>query len=422
MQARLTDVLVKQTRPPTTGRLEIFDTNCRGLALRISSNDVRSWSVRLFIAGKIQRATLGKYPHISLMEARQRADQLRRRVEHGEDPIATKRQQKVESDRATFPYLAERYLKEHAFRHKRPESAKQDQRNIAKHLLPYWNKRQYPTITRADIVERIEAVAETHPILANRMCALVSKMFSFAIDVGLMTSSPALRLKKPGKERAKTRVLTDAEIRLFWTGIVEAPVSRPTGLALRLALLLGLRAGEIASLRRDELRDLGDIRRATIELPGERTKNGQPHLVPLSPLALQVLDEALGLSNNDFVFSGTTEGEAIESHSLTTAMRRFGEQLKGDDPAAATWKRQPATPHDLRRSLATRLGSLGIDEGVIGRILNHVPQGVTRKHYNHFAYEPQKRAALGAWSVALQAILDGKSSTNVVAMGRARRR
>jgi integrase len=413
MKKHMTEIILRNLRAPAEGRLEVIDAGCRGLSLRVTPNDIRSWSYRYTGAtGKPARMAIGTYPTIGLAEARKRADALRLELANGVDPVAAKRRQRLEaqSGTKTFGHLAERYLQEHAFRHKRESSAEQDQRNITKHLLPYWGDRQYASIERAEIVERIEAIARTHPILANRMCALVSKMFSFAIDVGLMTTTPALRLKKPGKERAKTRVLTDAEIRLFWTGIVEAPVSRPTGLALRLALLLGLRAGEIAGLKRDELRDMADVRRAAILLPPERTKNKLPLLLPLSPLAHRTINEALELSTDEFVFPGASDG-AVESHSLTTAMRRF----------AQSWK-DPPTPHDLRRSCATRLGSLGIDEGVIGRVLNHLPETVTRRHYNMHEYEEQKRAALGAWSVALQAILDGKSSTNVVAMGRGRAR
>jgi integrase len=405
MKKALTEIYLQKLRAPSEGRLEVIDAQCRGLSIRVTPNDVRSWSYRYTGPhGKPARMAIGNYPAIGLADARRRADGLRGELANGADPVAARRRQRLEaqSGAKTFKHLAERYLQEHAFRHKSQRSAEEDQRNIKKHLLSYWGDRQYAGIDRADIVERIEAIARKHPIAANRVCALVSKLFSFAIDVGLTTTSPAMRLKKPGKERAKTRVLTDAEIRLFWSGIVEAPVSRTTGLALRLALVLGLRAGEVAGLRRDELRE------GMLELPAERTKNGLPLLLPLPPLAQEIVGEALALSTNEFVFPGGIEGMSVEGHSLTTAMRRFSQHVG--------WLKDAPTPHDLRRTMATRLGALGTDERMIGRLLNHAPQGVTRRHYNHHEYQEQKRLALAAWSQALQAILDGKSSTNVVAM------
>src|SRR5256885_15231047 len=121
------------------------------------------------------------------------------------------------------------------------------------------------------------------PVLANRLQALVSKIFSFAVDAGLRDDNPCARMARRDVEKAGQRVLSDVEIRLFWDGITASPDVRRTGLALRLALLTGCRVGEIAGLSRRELQNIESTTRAAWLLPGSRTKNGRDHLVPLPP-------------------------------------------------------------------------------------------------------------------------------------------
>ena len=274
------------------------------------------------------------------------------------------------------------------------------------------------------MIERLEQIIGAgHHSAANRVHALVSKIFSFAIEVGLMESHPIAGLKKRGKEHAKDRVLSDDELRLFWTRIVQSPVSPSTGLALRLALLTGMRSSEVAGLRRDELHDLDDKTAAALVLPPDRVKTKQSLALPLPSLLLDTVNEALvaGPEDSEFVFPSTVEGCPIEGHALGTAMRRFGDALTdGDGPGAKTWRKEYPTPHDLRRTLCTRLGMLGFADSLIERIANHTPQSVNRKHYNMHRYDAEKRQALEAWARELQAIVSGKkAASNVVRIGRA---
>ena len=94
-------------------------------------------------------------------------------------------------------------------------------------------------------------------------------VLGFAVDSDLIDANPCTRLRKRGEERAGERVLTDPEIRLFWRKVTEPPASRPTGLGLRLALLTGVRVGEVAGIQRSELDHLGDPARAVWTIPGK---------------------------------------------------------------------------------------------------------------------------------------------------------
>lgn len=409
MQKSLTDALIRSVASPKMGRVELTDVRCPGLMLRITPAGVRSWSFRFRdpCSSAVQRATIGTYPAISLLEARERAGELRRRVAGGENPIHTKRRERDEASTKTVEFLAECYLREHAYRKKR--SAPADDRNLRLHVLPHWGKRRFDEIRRRDVVELCEAmVTAGKPIQANRVQALISKMFSFAIDRGLVTAHPCYRLEKCGRENVGRRVLTDAELRLSWDRVVLPPVSRAVGLALQLALLTGGRAGEVAGLGRRELEHLHDATRATWTVPAERCKSRRPHIVPLSGMAQAIVIEALRLApaECEYLFpSPAVRGRPITGHALAVAMSRLSDSLDGRSQVEAAWKANPPTPHDLRRTFATRLAALGTSRDLISTLLNHAPRGVTATHYDLYERIPEKRRALEAWASSLQHII-----------------
>ena len=194
----------------------------------------------------------------------------------------------AETPGRTFKALSDRYLIEYARRQKK--SAGADERNLNLHVLPKWKERDYTTLRRADVIELIEGIlSDGKPVLANRVQALVSVVFSFAVDSDLIDANPCTRLRKRGEETPGERVLTEPEIRLFWHKVVEPPASPQTGLGLRLALLTGVRVGEVAGIEPLELEHLDDSARAVWTIPGNRTKNGLAHAVPLAPMALEII-------------------------------------------------------------------------------------------------------------------------------------
>jgi integrase len=404
MLKAFTDTLLRSIDPPVTGRIEVVDLRCTGLAFRVTTGGSRSWCFRFRDprSGKPLRITLGLYPDVSLTQARERADKLREQVANGINPIE---QERKAATTRNFDALADRYLVEHARRKKR--SADADERNLKLHVLPGWEDRRFDEITRADIVELVEGlVSAGTPTLANRVQALVSSVFSFAMDAGLVTGNPCAGLRRRGVERIGRRILSDDEIRLFWPAVIEKPVSPRVGLALRLMLLTAVRPGEAAGLARSELAHLKQKERAQWIIAKERSKNGRPHLVPLSEPAREVVLEALKLADNeiDHVFpSPSVKDAAITAHALAVAMARFAVSL--DDKVAKTWVDDPPTPHDLRRTVATRLAALAVVKEDRDAILNHAPQGVGKKHYDLYERAKEKRAALDRWARSFVRIL-----------------
>jgi integrase len=404
----LTDSTIKGIRAPQAGRIEVADLRCAGLAFRVTAAGIRSWCFRFRDpqTGKNARSTIGRYPDISLGKARQAADALRGKVADGINPIEQRRSNRHDASNKTFRLLADRYLQEHARRFKR--SADADDRNLRLHILPKWTKRRYDQIERADVIELVEGIVKAgSPVQANRVQALISMIFSFAVDADLVKSNPCSRLRRRGAENRETRILSDDEIRQFWRRAILPPVTRRVGLALRLALLTGCRSGEVAGIARAELSNLGTPGNAAWLLPPERSKNGKAHFVPLSELARATVLSALELVSEEaeFLFPSPIEaGGPITGHALTVAMRRMSEKIDG--PAQKTWKGDPPSPHDLRRTVATRLSQMGTPPEDVAAILNHVRSDVTGRHYDQYQRANEKRIALETWAKSLQSIFE----------------
>jgi integrase len=367
--------------------LEIADLRQAGLTLRITSNGARSFAFRFRhpVTRKTLRATIGPYPATTLEAARKRAREMATQVASGANPIEVRITERQNAPARTFQALADRYLEEHAERKKRPRSVEEDKRNLRVHILPRWATRDFHAIRRADVVDLLEGIVRSgRHASANRVHSLISKIFSFAIDAGLLEASPAARLGKRGVEHPRRRVLSDDEIRLFWNS---------AGPALRLALLTAVRASEAAGARKEEFHHLDEPDQATWTIPGERTKNKHGHTIPLAPLAVETIRAAWELTNgSDYLFPGRDRSRPTDRHALRSAMTRLGLN---------------ASLHDLRRTLNTNLAGMGIPKEIRNRLLNHISgqkNDPEEKHYNVYAFQKERRSALNQWADKIAAI------------------
>jgi integrase len=408
MRKLLTDAFCRAVPSPPSGRLEITDLRCAGLAFRITASGTRSFAFRFRDpkSGSSTRATIGVYPDIGLGDARSAADQLRVTVAKGANPVELKRVRRTAAKERSFAAVAERFMVEHSRRFKRSSAG--DDLNLNLHILPRWKARQIEDITRADVIAISEELVRAGtPVAANRVQSLISSIFSFALDNQLVGANPCSRLRKRGEERVGTRVLSDDEISLFWHRAILSPVTRPVGLGLRLALLTGTRSSEAGEAAITEFTDLNEASQAAWLIPSARTKNKRPHLVPLSALALATVKSALELVDEraEFLFPSRIDKSPIEGHALGVALRRLGESDKLMGPGSSTWKADPPTPHDLRRTFATRLSQLGVPKEDRDACLNHTPQDVGSRHYDLYERAKEKRAAVDLFSQSISAIL-----------------
>ena len=373
----LTQKLVESAPLPLSCKsVEHFDQRMPGLVLRVSAGGAKSWNVIYRYQGRARRLTLGRYPVISLDDARARAREVLCGVSRGIDP-ADKRSR---PEALNFGELARMFISGHVNRLRR---SRQIARIIERELLSEWDGRTITSITRRDVAVLISSVAQRAPVLANRVLAIARRLFKWAIGQGLIEVNPCDEVERPTRERARERVLAKTELRQLWIAIEELD---PSWRALfQLCTLTAQRVGEVLQMRWD------DIDEGWWTLPATSAKNGMSHRVPLSPQALQVLS---GLPRRGVcVFSAPRAPER--------PLRAYRKAFKR---ACAIASVTNACPHDLRRTAASMMTSMGVSRLTVGHILNHSDRSVTAV-YDRYSYDPEKRAALELWAVSLKALL-----------------
>ena len=256
----LTAAAVERLKPPPSGQVEYFDAGFPGLALRLSYGGGRSWVFFYRAHGKQRRLTLGTYPALSLAEARDKWREARAAVDRGDDPAAAKAEAK-RREPDTVQSVGEAFITKYAT--PRNRTADEVARMFAMHLYPALGHRPIETVTRRDILDLLDGIeARTSGARANRVLANVRRLFSWAVERGIIEVSPAANVKAPGQETARDRVLTDDELRAFLRACER--MGEPFGAIFRLLLLSGQRREEVAAMPWAEL----DLTGAVWHLPG----------------------------------------------------------------------------------------------------------------------------------------------------------
>lgn len=387
----LTDRFVAGVRCET--RDNFFDKHARGLVLRVGAQR-KTWYFTYRRGGATQWLRLGDYPALTLADARTRALDERHRLDvDGVDPVTARRAERAaeeqqERERATtsaptiftFGDFVPVFVK---FQKGTKKTWRDDAAMIERYLREPWESLPLASLTRTHVHELLDtAIGAGLGVGVNRLQALISRIFTVALDRSLIAAHPAARMIKRAKERPRERVLTDDELRALCKRLDAEPGAASD--ALRLRLLLGQRGAETVEMQWAEL----DLDAATWALPSARTKNQRPHLLALPAMALAIIKK-----RRDVV--GDTEARVFPNLSIASDDYR---SLSAIPAGAYEWT-------DLRRTVATRLAELGFNETVIGRVLNHARYSVTGKHYNQHVYVEEIRNALTAWDTELARIL-----------------
>jgi integrase len=396
--ANLTTKAIENFKP-RADRYEVPDQGCRGLYFIVQPSGVKSWAIRCRINGKPVKHTLGAWPAIKLAEARKLAAHALAQVAQGTDPRVEKREAKSEAvkrGRDTVGRLAEQFL---GYQEKRlrAQSVRQLQHIFHNIVCPAWQGRTVHDIRRRDIIELVEAVAVDRPIMANRAQQALSRFFNWACERDILESSPCAGVKPPSKENARNRVLSDRELVALWNACDD--IDEPARSCVRMLMLTGQRRSEVAGMRRSEID--GDV----WHIPAARMKGGQAHLLPLSARAVTILDAMP--NGRDLVFA---VGEGPLTHF---------ERVKEEVDAIM----QPTTPwvwHDIRRTVASGMASLGITVPVIEKVLAHRSgtfRGIVGTYQRH-SFVPEMRNALERWAEHLDRLVHGEPATKVVPLRR----
>ena len=383
----LTVASVARIKPPKAGQADYFDKGYPGLALRVSYGGAKAWVYFYRLHSKLRRMSLGRHPGMSLIEARDAWRSARLAVSKGESPAHIR-----PTTADSFAAVAEEWLKRDQARNR---SAAEVRRVIERDVNPVWGERLVAAITRRDALELIDSVADRGALtMARRLHSHLHRLFRWSVGRGILETNPMADLPKPGAAVKRDRLLTDTELATVWKAAEKT--AWPFGPAVRLLILTAARRDEIGSLRWSEIH--GD----EIRIPAERSKSGEPRIIPLSPAAAELVGALPRVG--EYVFSSNGSGLGGWSKAKRSIDATATETNSGP---LASWRL-----HDLRRTVATGLQRLGVGLQAIEAVLGHVSgsrAGIVGVYQRH-QFGAEKRAALVAWATEIERIVGGKKA------------
>ncbi len=358
MKLRLTDMAIKKLSHPLQGQVTHWDESTPGFGLRCSAKR-KSFVVMYGAQRKLK--TLGRYPDLSLAEARALAKRFFVLREAGG---SLTRDQTISFDEAK-----QRFLKDCESRNK-PRTVADYKRHLDKHFR---FRGEIGDISRQQVMEVVSGLAQT-PSEQSHAYVAIRTMMNWCVRHGLVEQSVVPSIKHETK--ARDRFLSERELRAVWHRANETPF--PFGPIIQLLVLTGQRRVEIGSLRRSWIEDDG------VRFPAGFVKNKREHRIPLPSLAQSVIERLP--DTGDLLFPAATNNEKTFS-GWAWHKARFDEGLEGV---------QSYTLHDLRRTFATVHAKIGTPIHVTEKLLNHVTGSISgvAAIYNQHTYAEEMREAM----------------------------
>lgn len=428
MRKQLTKLTLGQ-HAPTSGRVEIRDTESP-LLFRITAEDHRSFCVRTRIGERQVRLTYRKLATIeNLSDARSWARETVDACRIGADPRVTAEMEATatareaeRNDRRKIETVVKEYLERRVRREKKNRTADEVERSFEIYVMPKWRGRLITEISRKDVNDLLNDVFDGKvefegkkyggQVAADHLLARLRACFNWYATQDDKFTSPVVRgmARTNPRERARSRVLTDEEIRVLWPLL---PKFGTFGAIVQTLLLTGQRRDEVAEMTRSE------ISAGTWTLPASRYKTKHTQVVPLSSTAQAVIASQDQIDNSDLVFT-TTGKTAFSGFSklkrrldaaMLTKLRQAAAEHGGDETKVmlSDWRL-----HDLRRTAKTLMVRAGVRPDISERVLGHVIPGVEGVYDQH-DYLNEKRAALEALASLLDRIVNPPVG-NVVAL------
>ena len=377
-----------------------FDEAMPGFGIRIRAGDKaqhRTFIAQYKIGDKHRRITLGDARKVTLENARKEARRIFGEVANARDPANEKAERRSAASHTLDATIA-RYLEAKATELK-PRSMVE----VKRHLEKDWQSLHdfaIASIGRPNVAATLSAIAKSNGnVTANRARAALSAMFRWAIGEGLCDHNPVTGTNRQEENGHRERSLSDSEVAKVWLAAPE----NDYGTIVKLLLLTACRREEIGSLKWSEV----DPEARTITIAKERTKNGMEHIVPLPDAAFSILQGIMRRGERDFVFGIARDGGFSGWSKSKIAL----------DKAAAL--REGWRLHDLRRTVRTGLGKLGIQPHIAEAVLNHLPPKLIRT-YDRNKYESEKRVALDKWAAHLKVAIAQATGANVTALRKPR--
>lgn len=396
----LTDTALKALKPKAKPYTVSDD---RGLYVEVFPTGGVVWRYRYRLQGKAEKLTLGKYPALTLKNARIKRDEAAQAVAMGTSPAQQKQRAKeAAADLTTVAEFGERFFREIVAKDR--ADVTMPRRYFDKEIAPAIGSKPVRAVTTDDVRAIIwKKKDEGFDAAAGQVRGVLKRLFDFAQTAGLVQVNPvlALPMRHVHKAKARERALSPDEIRAFLRAAFESNIRRQFKIGLHLILLTMVRKSELLLARWEHV----DFDKAEWHIPAEHSKTGKPHVVYLSRQALEAFKEL-------HVLAGGSELVMPGRGSLTKpfAHNAINNALK----VALAGQPIPAfTIHDLRRTASTLLHENGWPSDVVEKALNHTIGGV-RGVYNRAEYATQRRDMLQQWADYIEELL----STGRVILGR----
>lgn len=383
---------------PATVRREIADAVLPGLYLVVQPSGARSFAVRTRVAGKPAKITLGPWPVIDLAKAREIARTKLGAVHSGIDPRQADREA-AEAAQRTVAVVCEDWLR-------RDQADNRDvatvRRIMAREVLPHIGDMPIEAVRKRDLIAVIDRVVDRAPVRANRVLAHTKRLFRWAAARDLIEVNPASNIEKPTAERARDRVLSDAELMAVWNA--AGRVGGAYGAGVRLLMLTGARVAEIFEAKWTE------IEGEALHLPAERSKAKEGRAIWLSPSARGIIDALPRYAACDWLL---TASGRHPFRAYGTSKIRLDKELA--DVGLPAWR-----VHDLRRTVATGLQRLGVRLEAIEAVLGHISgsrSGIVGTYQRH-RFEAEAAEAMRRWGEHIAGLL-GDEPSKVIELRRA---
>jgi len=385
---KLSEKLLRDAEPTEGRSYQIFDAEILGLAARVQSSGARAFTLDYRFAGRQRRMTIGRWPEWSVTAARERAKELRRRIDEGEDPLS-KKEELREAPRVKD--MIDRYIREHLPK-LAPVNASDQTSMLRKMVEPAWGNRLVTDITKSDVAKFLDIVAEGRPrpskqkpnnrarklqghkptpVRANRVGEILRKMFTLAVEWDWRADNPAQGFHRR-IEQARERFLGPEELTRLAADLDKAEDQRAAAI-IRMCMLTGARVGEVRQARFEQF----NLDYAIWSKPASTTKQRKIHRVPISQDVVAIIRQRQLVvpKGNPWVFPGDAIGKPVRE------VRRFWlkMQKEADLPDVRI--------HDLRHTFASLLVSGGASLEIIGRLLGH-SQMQTTQRYAHLMESP----------------------------------
>lgn len=370
---RLSDQFCKSVAPPSQGNRLYRCADTKGLALRVTAQAARSFVFCFYNSRRVERRmTIGRYPAWSLKAARKRADELRRQVDRGEDPLEEREAARAAEDLSTlWTWYEETNLPSLA------PSSQSDTRSVwSRIILPLLGPRtRLEDLQRRDVQGMVDrASVEFGPVIANRAHSYLRRALNLAVAEGWLERNVATMAIRRNAEHPRERFLTHEEfVRLMAT---LDDIGTVTALCLKFIALTGCRRSEALTARWSDI----DLARGVWSKPPSRTKTRRRHVVPLNSGAVEVLKQtARTAPSKDRVFPGRDPAQSLVE--LKATWRIIRRRLNIHDVRI----------HDLRHTFASFVAAGGRSLQEAGALLGH-SQVATTARYTHL-FDDALRAA-----------------------------